>query len=231
MRTIGLTIVLTIIIPTGVSFPASAYNYEEATACADCHFSSGAHMPYVVDKWMQSKHAQSYGVYHGNTYCANCHAPFQADPNADHANNVPVPLDEWEAVTCGACHPPHDLRVEFGTPIGIYDVATGEYSPLLVEDSNALCTNCHTGWRHSQDSQGYGQVMFHKKEVRCIDCHMAKIPVAEGLADRAAHDFNVAANLPYSCGTITGGCHSNHKESWALKQIAKGRIHAEKKAH
>ena len=231
MKTIGLIIVIAISITTGVASTAFAYNFDEANACASCHYPTGAHMPYVVDKWFDSKHAQSYGVYQGNTYCANCHAPFQADPLADHANNVPVSPDEWEAVTCGACHPPHNLRVEWGTTIGIYDIATEEYSPLNVDDSNALCTNCHTGMRHSQDFQGYGQVMFHKKGVQCIDCHMAKIPVADGLKDRAAHDFNVAANLPYSCGTIAGGCHSNHKESWALKQIAKKRIHGEKKTH
>jgi len=188
-------------------------------------------MPYVVDKWLESKHAQSYGVYQGNTYCAKCHAPFQADPNADHADKDPVSSDEWQAVTCGVCHPPRSLRIEWGTTIGVYDITTEEYSPLLVDDSNALCTNCHTGLRHSQDFQGYGQVMFHKKEVQCIDCHMPKTPVADDLKYRAAHDFNVAANLPYSCGTIAGGCHSNHKESWALKQITKGRIHSEKKTH
>ena len=189
-------------------------------------------MPFVVDKWMQSVHARSYGDVQGNTYCARCHSPFQADPAATHAENEPVPLETWQAITCSVCHPPHDLRVAWGTPIALYDVGTGEYSPLSLDDANVQCEQCHSGARHARKFKAYGDLMFHKKDVRCIDCHMAKIPTGdEAVGRRASHTFNVVENLPWSCGTHAGGCHSNHKEEWALKQIQKGKIHDVYKTH
>lgn len=228
MRKISLLIGLMAIFSVAVASPLFAYDYSEAENCAACHIPPGAHMAYVVDRWYESAHAQSYMSYLGNTYCATCHSPFQADPSATHSANEAIPEEQWEAVTCAVCHPPHDLRVEWGTPIALYDVASDSYSPVALEDANMLCEQCHTGERHSREFQGFGNTMMHKKGVRCIDCHMAKVPLpVEGLPDRASHDFAVAPNLPYSCGTIVGGCHSNKKVEWAEKQINKGRIHGE----
>jgi hypothetical protein len=39
----------------------------------------------------------------------------------------------------------------------------------------------------------------------------------------------VEANLPYSCGTVDGGCHSNKTTEWAQKQIDKDKIHGKDK--
>lgn len=212
--------------------PAAAYDYTEANDCADCHFYPGdAVMQFTVDKWKESSHAQSHQLFLGNTYCASCHAPFQADPAATSDENAAVPLAEWEAVTCSSCHPPHDLRVEWGTPIGTYDVDTAAWSPVYEDEANLLCENCHSGSRHEQEFQGFGKAMSHKG-VRCIDCHMAAIPndADPGRLTRN-HSFNVGASLPYSCGVGEGGCHSNHTEDWAAKQIAKGKLHGKVKNH
>ncbi len=232
MRIVIFYLALTAAVGLVMASPGWAYDRTEANGCADCHSGAGAIvMPFVVGKWLESNHADSYHGSNGNTYCAKCHSPFQANPLATHDDNMPVPLEEWEAVTCSACHPPHDLRVEWGTPIGIYDVATGEHSPVYLDDANMLCEYCHTD-RHEKDFQGYGQEMFEHKDVRCIDCHMAEIPVDdEGVSYRAAHNFEVAANLPWSCGTYAGGCHESHTEEWAAKQIAKEKIHGKIKTH
>jgi hypothetical protein len=37
--------------------------------------------------------------------------------------------------------------------------------------------------------------------------------------------FEVGSDLPFSCGTVPGGCHSHHKEDWAIKQMVKNKIH------
>jgi len=203
---------------------AGAYDYTEADTCRGCHFYPGnVVMQFTVDKWKVSNHAQSHHGFNGNTYCAGCHAPFQADPAATGDDNEPVSIDDWESVTCGSCHPPHDLRVEWGTPIGNYDVDAGGWTPVYEEDADSLCEHCHTGDRHSREFQGFGTAMDHKG-VRCIDCHMAEIPngLDPGRMTRT-HDFHVEANLPYSC--ITSECHSNKKEDWAIKQIGKDKIH------
>jgi hypothetical protein len=233
---------------TGIEF--FAFDRSESNSCAGCHFFPGnAVMPFTVDTWLESDHANSYRGFLGNTYCARCHSPFQADPLATHGENEDVPSEEWEAVTCGACHPPHDLRVEWGTPIGIYDVDAGEWSPVNREDVNDLCLHCHSGEEpHNEpvEFQGFGKVMYEKKGVRCIDCHMAKVPntvVAEETW-RHAHDMGVGGDVvegpeddgalliedkeQYSCGTIPGGCHDNKTKEWALKQLEKQKIHGKK---
>lgn len=188
-------------------------------------------MAFVADKWSESHHAESYGVSQGNTFCAQCHSPLQADPGATEANNVALSKSAWEGVTCPVCHPPDQQREQWGTPIGIYDVATGEYSPVSVADANELCTHCHTGPRHAPTFQGPGLTML-RRGVRCIDCHMAKIAARDpDVGMRRAHDFNVEANLPHSCGVVPGGCHSEMTEAWAKRQIAGGAIHGTRKAH
>jgi hypothetical protein len=213
-----------------VPAPAPAYDRTEPDYCEACHFFPGsAVMPFVVDTWLDSSHANSYHGFNGNTYCAVCHSPFQADPSATQNDNDPVAIENWEAVTCGACHPPHDLRVEWGTPIGNYDVAAQSWIPVYEEDANDLCTHCHAGMQQ-KDFHSYAKVMYHKKGVRCIDCHMPKIPndvVAGDTTNRRTHDFKVGLNLPYSC--ITAECHANKTEQWAAKQIAKNKIHGKTK--
>jgi formate-dependent nitrite reductase cytochrome c552 subunit len=205
---------------------ALAQDRTEAEGCKACHFYPGSVvMPFTVDTYYESSHANSYLPFLGNTYCAECHSPFQADPDATHSENAPVLLDNWEAVTCGSCHPPHDLRVEWGTPIGNYDVETAEWTPVYEEEADLLCEYCH-GDTHFQ---GFGQSMSEHKDVTCSDCHMPKVPNTndEGRMTRT-HNWKVYENTAYSCGTVGGGCHENHKTEWAEKQILKEKIHAVK---
>ena len=120
-------------------------------------------------------------------------------------------------------------RSSGGPPSGVTTSPQKTWYPLY--DANELCTSCHTGSRHASpsDFQGYGDVMYHKKDVGCIDCHMAKVPTDYDPEERRhTHTFDVGANLPYSCGVGPGGCHSNHKEEWAAKQILKGKMHGKK---
>ena len=204
----------------------SGGDHTEANDCASCHYGAGGVvMPAVVAQWEGSAHGNSYSESNGNTYCASCHSQGLADPDASYGNNDPVPQEDWQDVTCSSCHPPHDLRVEWGTPIGTYDVDTSEWSPVQVEDSNELCTSCHAGTRHGKDFKGFGQSMFDKKGVDCVDCHMPEVPL-EGASDGVirSHTWTVWDNLPQSCG-LESGCHSNHSEKWAEKQIAKEKIH------
>jgi formate-dependent nitrite reductase cytochrome c552 subunit len=65
---------------------------------------------------------------------------------------------------------------------------------------------------------------MHKKGVLCMDCHMPHVPddgtpaTPDGL--HVSHTFKVYAE--YSCGLDRVGCHPNHDEDWAQKQIDKG---------
>ncbi len=199
--------------------------HGEAAQCSACH--ENPQMAFAANKWAQSMHANSYGVSQGNTFCAQCHSPFQADAQATATNNKPIPPEAWQGVTCSACHPSQTQMGAWGTPIATYDVATGTYTPVAVGDANQLCMHCHNG-RHAARFEGYGLVMV-QTGVRCIDCHMAKVPSGHpNVGDTAAHDSRVAANLPNSCGLFPGGCHSDRTRAWALQQIRSGAIHGSK---
>lgn len=194
----------------------------EAAQCAGCH--EDPKMAFVAGKWVQSAHANSYGADQGNTFCAQCHSPFQADTHASAAANTKIAVEEWQGVTCSVCHPAQAKMDEWGTPIAIFDVATESYTPVALGDANQLCFHCHNG-RHAARFEGPGLRMI-ELGVRCIDCHMAKIASGQDtVADAAAHDLRVEANLPYSCGLVPGGCHNGQPESWALEQIRSGAIH------
>jgi hypothetical protein len=220
-----MALALVALLPMGMSMGDGTPpgDTSEADDCAGCHFYPGtAVMPAMVDQWEESNHANSNHGYNANTYCAECHSPFQADPAATHSENEPVPIEEWQGVTCGACHPPHDLRVEWGTPIGNYDIEAEDWIPRYEEDANALCEYCHTGSRHEKEFQGYGSIM-DKKDVTCVDCHMAKAPTDPAYGDytnRHSHTFEV--DPEFSCGLDNEDCHDNHNLNWAEKQVQKG---------
>jgi hypothetical protein len=206
--------------------PQAGGDHSEAAACASCHFNP--EMAEVVAEWEWSEHGMSYdGGVGANTYCASCKAPLNADPAATSSDNVLIPVEEWQDITCASCHPPHDLRVEWGTPIGIYEPANAGWRPIY--DSNELCLVCHSGSRHEVMFQGFGQVMYESKSVECVDCHMAEVPSVsvEGQAHKS-HTWTVRDNLPFSCGVGDGNCHENKTDEWALKQIDKQKIHGKK---
>ena len=212
-----------------------AHDRSEADACEGCHFYPGnVIMQFYVPIWKTSYHGETFRGNNANTYCAQCHSPFEADPLAIEGDSDPVPFESWQDVTCGACHPPHDLRVEWGTPIGLYDINTGGWIPVYPEQSNDLCsTNCHAGNKHLVDFKAVGKLMFEKKAVLCVDCHLPKVPNTEdpGRFTRS-HSLSVEANLPWSCG-IEGensvNCHQGKTEHWAEKQINKMKIHGKNK--
>jgi hypothetical protein len=216
-----MAIALVAVLPMGMTaghIDMAGNDTTEAEYCSGCHFPPGNYvMPEVVDDWYESQHYMSYAPFLANTYCASCHSPFQADPAADDENNDPVSRDDWQGVTCGACHPSHDDRVAWGTPIGNYDIETGEHFP--VYDANELCDYCHKGDRHEKEFQGYGTIM-DKKDVECIDCHLPQVPDGTPRGGHLSHTFEVYPE--FSCGLDNDDCHPNHSLDWAEKQIQKG---------
>ena len=194
----------------------------DTTVCTECN--SSAAVAFITAKWATGPHASTNGPAQSNTFCASCHSPLQATVGAGPRSNEPIAAASWQGVTCAVCHASEAQRTAWKTPIAVYDVATRSYAPVPLGDADVLCTHCHTG-EHGIGFQGYGVVM-HEAAVRCIDCHMAPIPADDpSVGQRPAHDFKVVANLPYSCGTYPGGCHTRRPESWAVRILALGPIH------
>jgi hypothetical protein len=235
-----------------IAFPATAVgqDWSAALECADCHIPVGEDLqPFVVATWMQSDHANSAHGFNQTNRCAECHSPRDADPNDP---GGAIPLDEWQAVTCYACHLPRALYVAIDeetrqgnfivgsgdTPNSILPSINGEWDLVYHGDEDQLCMYCHTGPRHPGDQEfaSFGKVMSEHKGVRCMDCHMPQLPLtlSDGTIRMSrTHEFTIdpddAGFVRYSCGTDGAGCHAVHKTEWAVKQIKKGKIHGKEK--
>ncbi|HLG14455.1 MAG TPA: multiheme c-type cytochrome [Blastocatellia bacterium] len=202
------------------------YNYSESYSCTRCHFSRGAggdHMPEAVgvwyddtakvwnfsgEGWLAAKHSQSNYKSTQNTYCAKCHSPLQATPQASFKNGIfkrtdPIADGQMEGVTCAACHPSHNAAVVLGRRLGIYKYGMNKATPEAYDvihegEEDQLCLNCHVE-RHNEDNPAFH--LMYEVGVRCVDCHMAVYGQILGThVDKRFHDFKVAKNVPYSCG-------------------------------
>jgi nitrate/TMAO reductase-like tetraheme cytochrome c subunit len=209
--------------PTPAPLGRPDYNYSESDSCNSCHFSRGAGGDHMLEAagfafdttsnafkfsgggWRASVHAQSNFKSTQNTYCAKCHSPLQADPNAEFLIGASTPIADGkvEGVTCAVCHPSHTAAVELGRRLGVYkwgmDKSTAAaYDVVLEGNEDLLCLNCHTT-RHNEGNAAFD--LMYVAGVKCMDCHMAvygEIPGTD--VPKRAHDFKVAKNLPYSCG-------------------------------
>ena len=171
-----------------------------------------------------------------NTFCAFCHSPLQADGTATFFNGSvvnPVIVPTFQGVTCGSCHPSNTVAAEilklYPTAISGGETATlirgkdpteaSSWIPILPGQENQFCLTCHEQNPHNPEANSTFKVMFDAG-VTCIDCHMAPYIVGiagnttgtpVGLTERF-HDWKVAENLPYSCGTQGSlnqfSCHS-----------------------
>lgn len=233
--------------PTPAPLARPDYNYTESNGCTSCHFSRGAggdHMPEAVgvrfddatnafvfsgNGWRSSRHSQSNYKSTQNTYCAKCHSPLQAAPEASFKKGVlinakQIPDGQVEGVTCAACHPSHNAAVVLGRRLGFYqwgkDKATAEAYQVVHEgQEDLLCLSCHVE-RHNEGNAAFSAM--YNAGVRCVDCHMATYgTVLNSEVEKRFHDFKVAANLPFSCG-VEGSvthCHPGFTAEGTLEFI------------
>ena len=191
--------------------------------------------------WFASRHSQSDYASTENGFCAKCHSPLQASASASFNNGAvnagPVPQQRFQAVTCVTCHPPDNITAQIGAlnPAALYGGAVAIYlwkgynNPASYQTLSAgkapdgtpaedlLCLNCHEQ-RHNTDNSAFAGMYTH---VRCIDCHMAPYQTIGGGStglpqiSEVFHDWNVGADLPYSCGAEGGrtGCHHHAAET------------------
>jgi len=146
-----------------------------------------------------------------------------------------IPPQRFQAVTCGTCHPPDNITAVLGAlnPNAVDGGAIAIYlwkgynnpasyqtldpgvNPDGTSKQDLLCLNCHEQ-RHNTDDAAF-EAMYTSTHgpVRCVDCHMAPYQYIGGgntglpqLAE-VFHDWNVGADLPYSCGAqgSVSGCH------------------------
>lgn len=214
--------------PTPSPLNPPTYNYAEANSCTACHFiygPKGDHMLEAVgvkfddtsktfsftgSGWFASRHAQSNHGATQNTFCAKCHSPLQATPQATFNNGFLANTDliqngNNEGVTCASCHPSHTAAVVLGRRVGIYRYGMDKTKPEAYQvvkegQDDLLCLNCHVE-RHNEANVAFKRM--YDAGVECVDCHMAPYGLTNngaGTVQKRFHDFKVAQNLPYSCG-------------------------------
>jgi hypothetical protein len=197
-------------------------------ACDGCHVPGlNPNVELAAITWAESEHLN--GVTFGPDRCKNCHQPFRT---ADTDCGEP---DREYGVECAVCHTDHTDDCD--RELRIWDREACEYGPEIHHyNLNELCLTCHDRPEIQGHSafdappQGWGQAMLEQKGVLCVDCHMPIVPFTDRfgvMTEGRTHDWKVADNLPYSCGTLPGGCHENKTDDWALKQIAKDKMHGE----
>jgi hypothetical protein len=155
----------------------------------------------IWDKWQKSAHAHTYDLHKGpNTYCAQCHAPRNWDPQAvidpppncvsckfefeDEpriaAGNPLVPPEEWRDIRCDNCH---EMNEGLADPeLAWWDQAAGQYVP--VADASAQCAQCHTDTETIRHRRELGNEAH--ADFQCTDCHDAH-STAAGCSDSECH--------------------------------------------
>jgi hypothetical protein len=230
-KTLRISLWVVLVVPILVlSVPAIAQDcpvpgpYEP---CNGCHVSGlNPNVQLAYDTWAESEHLN--GVTFGPDRCKNCHQPFRTEEPCGE-------LDREYGVECAVCHTDH--TDECDRELRIWDRASCDYGPPIEHNNlNEACLTCHNRpdiIGHSAfdaPAQGWGKAMLEQQGVQCVDCHMPVVPFTDQFGVKTegrTHNWKVADNLPYSCGTMPGGCHSNKLDEWALKQIEKNKIHGE----
>ena len=150
--------------------------------------------------------------------------------NGVFANAGPVPQQRFQAVTCATCHPPDNITAALGAlnpnavdggAIAIYlwkgvnnPASYQTLNPAVNADGTSqedlLCLNCHEQRHNTENSNNFMYIMMYGHGIKCISCHMSSPQKigggSTGLPSLSEHfhDWNVGADLPYSCS-----CHEH----------------------
>jgi hypothetical protein len=179
--------------------------------------------------WRASLHSIANYRSTQNTYCAKCHSPLQAKPEASFKKGVLINTEQIEdgkveGVTCAVCHPSHTAAVVLGRRFGMYQWGMDKTKPeayKVVQEGqeDAFCLTCHID-RHNEDNAAFRAM--YDAEVKCVDCHMATYgTIVDTHVEKRFHDFKVAKNLPFSCG-VEGSvthCHPGFTAEGTLEFI------------
>lgn len=130
-----------------------------AGSCAQCHDSLSHH--YKTAEWKNSRHAAATRTPSGptRTACVRCHtAPGfeQFISNAGNTNGY-VTNTTYEAITCAACHDPHDASKPHQLrAANIYTLPEG--TTVTNVGLGALCMTCH----HSRNGSASNNIANYK---------------------------------------------------------------------
>lgn len=128
--------------------------------CAQCHDSLSHH--YKTAEWSNSRHAVATKTPSGPTRfnCVRCHTAYGFEQFITTAGTTNVPYvtnTVYEAITCAACHDPHDATNPHQLrAANIYTLPEG--TTITNAGLGALCMECH----HSRNGSATNNIINYK---------------------------------------------------------------------
>lgn len=196
-------------------------DYSSRT-CGACHTAVGRVLPEdewhsthdLVQNWNRDPHVTGGRFQSISAFCARCHAPDQGFiAGSMESAERPVPSETRRNVTCIGCHNPHEAsplgpigekrdaatsRPASAAKLHAYSGDDSDFTTVdfqTVEDTEALCTHCHSG---------ADRIDLDHANASCTDCHTL-FRANHGRESRLDHD----ANRP---GLSCRNCHQNADE-------------------
>jgi hypothetical protein len=197
----------------------SDHGSTENGFCAKCHSPLQASASAVFNNGVVNADPVPQQRFQAVT-CGTCHPPDNItaqigalNPTALYGGAVAIYL--WKGVNNPASYQTLDAGVN----------ADG------TSQEDLLCLNCHEQ-RHNTDNSAMWAMMkttFNHLipgggPVRCMDCHMSTYQSIGGpgtglpLLEERFHDWNVGADLPYSCGAVgsVSNCHNSSHSKFTV---------------
>jgi hypothetical protein len=199
----------------GARHSQSDYASTENGFCAKCHSPLQASASASFSNGIISAGPVPQQRFQAVT-CVSCHPPDNVtaqigalNPNAVEGGAVAIYL--WKG---------------YNNPAS-YQTLSSELNADGTSQQDLLCLNCHEQ-RHNTDDTAMWAMMTTTYvsgtgpggaggPVRCIDCHMSTYQSIGGgstglpVLEERFHDWNVGADLPYSCGAVgsVSNCHNS----------------------
>src|SRR5208282_2458737 len=200
-------------LPTNMSIPTYDHASTENGFCAKCHSPLQASASASFNNGVVNAGPIPQQRFQAVT-CGTCHPPDNITaalgalkPDAIDGGAVAIYL--WKGVN---------------NPASYQTLSAGVNADDGTSKEDLLCLNCHEQ-RHNTDNSAMWAMMTTTHNhlipgggpVRCMDCHMSTYQSIGGgstglpVLEERFHDWNVGADLPYSCGAIgsVSNCHNS----------------------
>jgi hypothetical protein len=183
-----------------INWPRLGVSYA-AGSCAQCHDSLSHH--YKTAEWKNSRHAVATRTPSGPSRpaCVRCHtAPgFAEFVGNGGSTNTYVTNTVYEAITCAACHDPHDKTNPHQLRAApIYTLPEG--TTVTNAGLGALCMNCH----HARNGSASNNIALYQQNKPTWDAGS----VSFGVHDSTAGDVVEGVNAITYGKIIPSGSHS-----------------------
>ncbi len=164
----GFIAFIFIIIIAGVVWAQDKKDTAEKTAATDCiacHESGDSSHRRSYEGWQASAHSKSLDQVKKNASaspdCYSCHSEEGFKAKLQGKKVDVAQKESFSPVTCTTCHSSHESKNPHN---------------LVTEDSESLCTSCHSqrAVLQGRGAKGFEEARSYHSAVDCVSCHMTE---------------------------------------------------------